>query len=93
MAYVAETRDGSDSPWKVTLCLTPEESQLLLPAFEKRLKQAVKMYEKYKDIQEGGEATERQQDLLVKYGTELDHISSAVFAARDIVKTHGKKPI
>lgn len=72
MAYLDYTRPDSSSAHKMTLCLTEEECKLLLPTIEKALKTARNKYEKYKDIQDGGEATEKQQDKLCQYEDEYD---------------------
>lgn len=72
MAYWDNTRPDNTRPYQFTLCLTEKECKLLLPTVEKALKTAKKKYEKYKDIQDGGEATEKQQDKLWQYEEEYD---------------------
>lgn len=70
----------------MTLCLTPQDCKLLLPAFEKRLKEAEKKFEKYYDIHQGGEATEKQEDLLVKYEDEMETMRVVVHVAKELIK-------
>lgn len=86
MAYSGESRKNKISPWEVTLCLTPQDCKLLLPAFEKRLKEAEKKFEKYYDIHQGGEATEKQEDLLVKYEDEMETMRVVVHVAKELIK-------
>ena len=70
----------------MTLCLTPQDCKLLLPAFEKRLKEAEKKFEKYYDIHQGGEATDKQENLLVKYEDEMDTMRVVVHVAKELIK-------
>lgn len=76
MPYLDYTRPDSSSAHKITLCLTEKECMLLLPTVTKALKSAKKNYEKYKDIQDGGEATEKQQDKLCQYEEEYDCLTA-----------------
>lgn len=86
MAYLGESRKDMNSQWLFTLCLTAEECKLLLPLFENRLKEAGKKFEKYNDIHQSGEATERQQDLLMKYEEEMNALESVVASAKELIK-------
>lgn len=86
MAYSALSRKGDAGPYDLTLCLTSEDCKLLLPAFEKRLKEAEKKFEKYNDIHQGGEATEKQKDLMVKYEDEMDTMRVVVHVAKELIK-------
>ena len=72
MAYTDYTRPDAATAHRMTLCLTEDECRILLPSVEKALKNVEKKYEKYKDIQEGGEATEKQQDKLFQYEEEYE---------------------
>lgn len=72
MAYLDYTRPDTTTAHKMTLCLTENECRLLLPAVQKALNNVEKKYEKYKDIQEGGESTERQQNKLFQYEEEYE---------------------
>ena len=49
------------------LALNQTDINTLLPVLKQTLKKYRKMYEKYEDIRQGGEATERQLNLLMKY--------------------------
>ena len=86
MAYSALSRKGDVGPYDLTLCLTSEDCKLLLPAFEKRLKEAEKKFEKYNDIHQGGEATEKQEDLLVKCEDEMETMRVVVHVAKELIK-------
>lgn len=86
MAYLGESRKDMNSQWLFTLCLTANDCKLLLPIFEKRLKEAEKKHEKYYDIHQGGEATERQEDLLLKYEEEMIALESVVTSAKEMIE-------
>lgn len=86
MAYSALSRKGDAGPYDLTLCLTSEDCKLLLPAFEKRLKEAEKKFEKYYDIHQGGESTDKQEDLLVKYEDEMETMRVVVHVAKQLIK-------
>lgn len=57
MSYIDNTRRNIGSPFEQTVCLTQEECKILLPFFQRTHKELQAKYEKYMDIQEGGEAT------------------------------------
>lgn len=76
MSYIDYTKRDIYSPTELTVCLTKGECKILLPFFQKAHKEIQAKYEKYKDIQESGESTERQQNLLFKYEDEMNKIES-----------------
>ena len=88
MSYIDNTRRNFSSSFELTVCLTKEECKILLPFFQKIHKELQAKYEKYKDLQEGGggEATERQQNLLFKYESEAEKIDSILSSIKDILK-------
>lgn len=86
MAYLDNTRPDSSKPFKLTLCLTFDECKLLLPTVSKAVKSTQKMYEKYKDIQEGGEATEKQQDKYIQYEEELNILEAVEYLISEVTK-------
>lgn len=59
--------------------LSENEMKLLSPLMRKTLEREIeklsRRYEKYKGIHESGEATEKQQDRLIKIEDELDTIT------------------
>ena len=67
MSYIDNTRRSNNDSYVLTVCLTKEDCQKLLPFFVEALKKVNAKYEQYKDIHEGGEANERQENLLVTY--------------------------
>ena len=91
MAYLAESREDCNRPWKWTLCLNAYDCRLLLPTMEKRLKEAEKKYEKYYDIQYSGEATTQQQNLLMKYEEEMNAVDKIVTHAKNLIKDSERK--
>lgn len=86
MAHLDNTRAYAGTAYELTLCLTMDEVKILLPAFERELRKAEKMYAKYKDIQEGGEATEAQQNKLMRYENEVNALESVVCQAHILNK-------
>ena len=54
--------------------MTKEECKILLPFFQKAYKSVKSKYEKYNDIHNGGEATEREENLLMKYSEQLERL-------------------
>ena len=67
MSHIDGTRKSYSSPYEITVCMTKEECKILLPFFQKAYKSVKSKYEKYNDIHNGGEATEREENLLMKH--------------------------
>lgn len=86
MSYLDYTRKDSNHPYETTVCLTKEECKTLFPFFKKAHKKIKQMYDKYEDIHEGGEATERQESLRTKYEEELGRIESILSNIETILK-------
>lgn len=66
MSYIGESRKGVDRPWESVVCLDKEDCQLILKAVQKIAIRVQKNYEKWRDIQDSGEMTERQGTFLMK---------------------------
>lgn len=90
MAYLDHTRPYNGRPLKYTLCLTVDECKLLLPVMKTALKRQQKLHEKYRDIQDGGEATIRQQTALMDTETAVAHLEDAVEKAQELIKLFEK---
>lgn len=86
MAHIEPVRIGKTPFWDSTLCLTMEECEQLLPDMEAALKKSEKRYEKYRDIHEGGEATTRQQDLMVDAESKMKTLKSVVSTIKELLK-------
>lgn len=86
MAHIELVRIGKTPFWDSTLCLTMEECEQLLPDMEASLKKSEKRYEKYRDIHEGGEATTRQQDLMVDAESKMKTLKSVVSTIKELLK-------
>jgi len=86
MAYLDNTRDSISSPWRFTLCLTSEECKLLLPEFKSSLRRETRRYEKYKDIHESGDATEKQQNLLCDAENKVDCLIAVIYQCEELIK-------
>ena len=63
-----------------------EECEQLLPDMEAALKKSEKRYEKYRDIHEGGEATTRQQDLMIDAESKMKTLTAVVNTIYELLK-------
>lgn len=86
MSYIDNTRRSSNHAYEITVCITKEECKILLPFFREAHKKVKQKYNKYQDIHEGGEATERQENMLLKYTEELEHLESILLDINNLVK-------
>ena len=86
MSYIDSTRKSYSSPYEITVCMTKEECKILLPFFQKAYKSVKSKYEKYNDIHNGGEATEREETLLMKYSEQLERLESVLSSIDEILK-------
>lgn len=86
MSYIDNTRKDFGSPFEQTVCLTQGDCKVLLPLFKKVQKKLESKYEKYKDIQDGGESTTRQQNLLYKYENEMEQLDSLLSNINHLLK-------
>lgn len=76
MAFIGESRKDSDHPWLFYVCLEERDIQLIGKSVFRLMRNAQKKVEKYKDILDGGEATEQQEDELMKAIEEEEAIAS-----------------
>lgn len=86
MSYIDNTRRSFNSAYETTVCLTEEECKVLLPFFKKAYKAVKLKYDKYEDIHEGGEATERQETIRMRYVDELADLESILSNIDNILK-------
>jgi len=86
MSHIDSTRKSYSSPYEITVCMTKEECKILLPFFQKAYKSVKSKYEKYNDIHNGGEATEREENLLMKYSEQLERLESVLSSIDEILK-------
>ena len=63
-----------------------EECKTLLPFFKSAYKRIKQKYDKYEDIHEGGEATEKQENLRMKYTDELNDLENILSEIETILK-------
>jgi len=66
--------------------MTKEECKILRPFFQKAYKEISSKYEKYNDIHEGGDATEREENLRMKYLDQSEHLGSVLSSIDEILK-------
>jgi hypothetical protein len=86
MSYIDYTRKSLSSACEITVCMTKEECKILLPFFQKAYKEVKSKYEKYDDIHSGGEATNREENLRMKYLEQSEHLESVLSSINDILK-------
>lgn len=86
MSYIDNTRRSFTSPYEVTVCITKEECKVLLPFFQKAYKEVSSKYEKYDDIHSGGEATEKEECLRIKYLEQFEHLGSVLSSIDELLK-------
>lgn len=86
MSYIDNTRRSSNHAYEITVCITKEECKVLLPFFKNAHKKVKQKHDKYEDIHEGGEATERQENMRMKYIDELEGLESILSAIDMILK-------
>lgn len=61
----------STKAYSYELVMDAVTAAAMLPALKHELTRVAKLYEKYKDIHESGEASRTQQTLMVKYGDKM----------------------
>ena len=69
------------------LVLTKDEAKILLPILKRAVKIERGHVEHYQDILEGGDATDRQQDLLMKHEEKEEKLSQVLDYAQRLVKS------
>lgn len=84
MSYIDYTRRSYSSAYEITVCITKGECETLLPFFKKAYKEIKLKHDKYQDIHEGGEATEKQEDKRIKYLSQLENLESILLAIETI---------
>ncbi len=65
-------------PCNYMVSLTPNEARKLADILQKVRKELEKKVEKYRDILDGGEATERQQNLKFDYEDKLELVEGFI---------------
>lgn len=65
-------------PCNYMVSLTPNEARKLADILQKVRKELEKKIEKYRDILDGGEATERQQNLKFDYEDKLELVEGFI---------------
>jgi len=86
MSYIDNTRISSAYPYEPTVCINIKECKIMLPFFMKAYKSVKSKYEKYNDIHDGGDATEREDNLLIKYSEQMQSLESIISAIDEITK-------
>nr|WP_320037158.1 hypothetical protein [uncultured Bacteroides sp.] len=86
MSYIDNTRRSLNSPYEITVCITKEECKVLLPFIEKACKEVKLKYDKYEDIHESGEATERQESMRQRFFDKLSGLENLLSSIHTILK-------
>lgn len=86
MSYIDYTRRSPDHAHEITVCITKEECKVLLPFFKNAHKRVKQKHDKYEDIHEGGEATEKQENMRMRYIDELEDLESILSDIDAILK-------
>ena len=74
MAFIGETRENSDSPWQLCVCLDKKDCKMLVEAVGKVVARRLRSFEYYKGIMEAGEATAKQEDKYWEAEEAFDNI-------------------
>lgn len=86
MSYIDNTRRSLKSAYEITVCITKGECKALLPFIARAYKEVKLKYDKYEDIHESGEATEKQENMRIKYTEELEDLQSILSDIHTILK-------
>lgn len=60
---------------KACLVLQEGEVRNILPLIEGAINRERKLFDKFKDIHDSGEATEQEEDLLIRHELKLEYLS------------------
>lgn len=86
MSYISLSRRTGSQYFDNSVCLSGEDCRLILPYLKRIEKELSNKYEKYRDIRDSGEATEKQTDLLCDYGRKLEAIELIISNAEELLK-------
>ncbi|MBR3701979.1 MAG: hypothetical protein IKM12_00310 [Alistipes sp.] len=77
MKWIQEPIKGTGYS-EVMFALNQTDIEVLRPVFERSLSEYRKLYDKYEDIRQSGEATERQLNLWTKYSNIVGKLECLV---------------
>ncbi|WP_321520004.1 hypothetical protein [uncultured Bacteroides sp.] len=86
MSYIENTRMSPNFAYEITVCITKGECKVLLPLLKKACKETKIKFDKYEDIHDSGEATEKQENMRAKYADELESLESILSDIHTILK-------
>ncbi len=86
MSYIDISRRSINSAHETTVCITKDECKILLPFIEKIHRDIKVKHDKYDDIRNGGEASEREINLLTKYAEKLERLDSLLCDIKELTK-------
>lgn len=84
MSYINRTRRSIASGYEVTVCITKDECKVLLPFIEKEHRDIKAKYDKYNDIHNDGVATERDENLRMKYLERYECLNSLLIDIKEL---------
>ena len=76
MAFIGESRKGTDQAWHLYVCLDLEDCEVLSQIIGSLVARKLRTFEYYNSIHESGEATEKQVDKLERARDELNAAES-----------------
>lgn len=91
MAFIGESKEGKDHPWRIYVCLNLEDCELIIDAVSKSMDRIEKSYDHYKDILEGGEATLKQEDKYIEAEMKYETISNVHTTICEFVRRYKTK--
>jgi hypothetical protein len=91
MAFIGESRRGTDRSWKDYVCLDLEDCEVLSQIIGSLIARKLRSYEYYKGILDLGEATEKQTDKLDKARDELNAAENIQRSVLEYIKREKKK--
>ena len=73
------------------LVQSKDETKLLLPFIKRCLKKEKKLEEKYRDIHESGEASEREENCWIKHQCSVEVLESLIHESETLLKPDGRR--
>ena len=86
MSFVGLSRKSTASPWSTFVCLDKEDCELLHKAVAALYDRKSKTFLRLKDIHEGGEMTERQEDEMLKAEEAAQRAEGILEDIGDLIK-------
>ncbi len=89
MSFIGESIKGFAEPWRMYVCLEKEDCVMLLKAAESARDKALKEYLKWRDIQDGGEMTTRQETAMMAAEDKFNHADGLLNDMKEYLSMEG----